>query len=98
MKYIYVILLVISTNASGQLKTHASCDDPEPWHHLETLIEQFRGTTGEGDVLYLRNLRIFVCEELRQGRLAQAAATALFDNEKARIVREWERKGTGPAF
>lgn len=91
-----LILWALSLPAAADPKS--DCTDPGPWKRLDGLIEKYKGTDGESDVLYLRDLRIFVCTQIELGHLPQPAGSALFDREKQRIVEEWARDGEPQAL
>lgn len=93
MKSLALFFLLVYVGTAAAQSKIVPCDDRGGWESLEGLRAKYKGTSGENDVEYLYRLRIFVCEEVKAGRLPYEAATPLFDGEKKRIVKEWAESG-----
>jgi hypothetical protein len=97
IRSLLVVLALYGGSALAEDYQDSKCVDPAGWQQLEELVEKFRGQPGESDVLYLRDLRVFMCTQIRLNRVTSSKADLVFQHEKQRVIDEWtaENRSSG---
>lgn len=93
MRTLIALALAVASMAVHAEETR--CDDQSSWTALDELRAKYKGTDGEGDVEFLYRFRLFICDEIKAGRLTYAEASPLYDHEKQRVILKWSKSSGG---